>query len=196
MTRHLPPVVAGLLTIVLAHGSRADGPPSDRPSASCGMYALYHLARLEGVGVPADRIATVLPPLHPDGYSMKDLRDAAGRLGLGLQGVSLGREPGAIDRPMLAFLKLSDHGHYVVVRPVGHTGRLVQVIENAGDPLVVDSSMLFASPRWTGTVLLPHRTNWPVVLSSALIGLVGLSLVRRFRARIVGWSTTGLASGL
>ena len=162
-------IVVSLLAVASAPGTRVDGPSSPRDSTDCGMYALYHLLRLEGVTVQEQSLLAVLPRSHPDGFSMLELREAAAELGFKLQGASLGREPGAIDRPMLAFLKLRERGHYVVVRPVGHTGRLVQVIDDIGDPLIVDSAWLIASPGWTGNVLISGRTNWPVILACGLL---------------------------
>ena len=77
-----------------------------------------------------------------------------------MSGVLLKKREDAIDRPMLVFLRRKGHGHYVVVRPVGHTGKLVQVIDNFGPPEVVDKATLLASPVWTGIALLREsRSN-------------------------------------
>ena len=111
---------------------------------------------------------------------MKELKDAAAHLGLRLRGVSLPREPGVIDRPILAFLQGKSHGHFVVVRPTGHTGHLVQIIDDVGDPRVIDSTRLFAEPWWTSTALVPPRTNWsPIFILCGLLPLVGLTGLRR-----------------
>ena len=58
------------------------------------------------------------------------------------------------------FLKSGPEGHFIVVRPVGHTGRLVQVLDGELNPNVGDAEWLFASPSWTGLALVPHRTNY------------------------------------
>ena len=173
--------VIGWLALIVGsiQATRADDASTTVDSADCGMDALYHLMRLEKRDVPIARIAAAMPRLHPDGYSMKELRDAAASLGLKLDGVNLPRNPEVIDRPMLAFLNLGDRGHYVVIRPIGHTGHLAQVIDEVGEPLVVDSTQLFASPQWTGFVLIPRRTNWLVVVGAgvALFSLIGLALL-------------------
>ena len=72
---------------------------------------------------------------------------------------------------MIAFLK---RGHYVLVRPVGHTGKLVQVLNGVEPTRIMDKEVLFASSEWTGLVLAPRRTgwvDWVVVLLSSLSGL-------------------------
>ncbi len=151
----------------------------DAPSASydCGTLTLYVLLRLEGRGSDLRDIESCLPPPSPRGFSMKELRDAARPLGLSLAGVRL---PGRrrLDRPALVFARRGPHGHYCVVRPVGHTGRLVQVIDALRDPEVLDMSDLAKSPEWTGLALIPSRPNWPARVSWCLVvaGIAGFGI--------------------
>ncbi len=90
---------------------------------------------------------------------MADLRDAARAHGLVLTGVTLRRDGAAPDRPALVFMKREGHGHFLIIRPVGHSGRLVQIIDTIGDPSITDAAELYATPQWTGIALVPTRHN-------------------------------------
>lgn len=73
----------------------------------------------------------------------------------------------------------------MVVRPVGHTGKLVQVLEANTIPVIVDAKDLFSSPEWTGLALVPSRPNWPArilggVSAIAAVGLVSSWLERKW----------------
>ena len=179
-------VVIALVVVLAAGAWSAPIEEDDRAANDCGPIALYALLGLEGRPTSPDRIAAKLPPPRPGGYSMRELRDASRALGLRLDGVSLGKESAAIDRPMLAFLKVEKEGHFLVVRPVGHSGKLVQVIDSDRPPRVMERTDLVASDQWTGIVLAPART-WPSgfvagIVAVSCFGLSALALARR-RAR-------------
>ena len=143
-------------------------------------------SRLEGRSASIDEVAARLPDPRPGGFSLKELRDAASGLGLPLVGISIGKEARAVDRPMLAFLKVDRKGHFVAIRPVGHTGRLVQVIDSNQPPRVMDKADLVESDQWTGVVLAPRRTNWPVVAVAGVLagsGGLGIAMFRHWRGR-------------
>ena len=138
----------------------ADGPIQANPAPlDCGMVALFHLLRLEGFSVELPRVESRLPASPRGGNSMKDLRLAARAFGMELTGVAMPKDGRAIDRPIIMFLKRGPHGHFLVVRPVGHTGKLVQVIDSVAPPAVIDKAELSASPEWTGLALVPDRPN-------------------------------------
>lgn len=145
------------------------------PAIDCGPAALLALGAVEGRPIDYDRIAARLPRRR-QGHSMKELRDVARSFGLKLEGRYIGKDAGLIDRPMLAFIK--DKGakieHFLVVRPVGHTSKLVQVIDSIEPPRVMERAELVASYQWTGVVLAPTRTDWAVVGGSGLLALAGL----------------------
>ncbi len=127
---------------------------------------------------------------------MGELRDAASKLGVRLDGLAIGKDVRALDRPLLAFVKVEHEGHFLAIRPVGHTGKLVQVIDANQPTRIMDKVDLVASDQWTGVVLAPRRTNWPVVavagvLTPACLGGLGLAMFRHRRKR----STAG-PSGL
>ncbi len=174
-----------------APGGWADdtGPPSDIAKYDCGTIALHTLLALEGRSIRIETLRTRLPAPGPQGRSMAELRDAARACGLSLMGVKLARTDRAPDRPALVFLNRDEHGHFLVVRPVGHSGKLIQIIDSTGDPMVMDATDLYASPRWTGLALLPVRPNWPLRIAIAGLTVSGLTLVlrlvaSRFRAGI------------
>lgn len=157
--------------------------PSD-----CGPMALALLLRLEGFPGDARSIASHLPPRDPRGFSMLELREAAGPLGLKLTGVEIGRGDPTPDRPILALLDKKPDGHFVVVRPVGRTGKLVQVIDPVGRLEVLDASALYASPDWTGLALIPTRPNWPlrVGFGAGVGALLGLTWLLALKVRSPG----------
>ena len=118
---------------------------------------------------------------------MAELRDAARSFGLTLTGVKFSQSSRAPDRPALVFLKQDDHGHFLIVRPVGHSGKLIQIIDSVGDPIVVDAVNLYASPQWTGLVLIPVRPHWPLRVAFGMLTISGLAFVvllgaNRYRA--------------
>lgn len=138
----------------------------------CGTIALYQLLRFESRPVGLGQVQDRLPRPGERGHSMRQLRDAARSFGLRLEGVRLQGGDHAPDRPMVAFVKRKAHGHFIAVRPVGHTGRLVQVLDSASEPVLLDAVDLYHSPGWTGLALIPSRTRGAVHL--AFIILVSL----------------------
>ena len=156
----------------------------------CGVQSVYILLRLEGHAANLNRIERHLPPPQASGYSMSELREAAGACGLSLAGVRLEKQEQAIDRPMVAYFKREGHGHFMVLRPVGHTGKLVQVIDPGETPDVLDKVDLFSSPEWTGFALVPFRTNWASssLFSFLLITVLAIAtwvVVRLRKARLM-----------
>jgi hypothetical protein len=84
---------------------------------------------------------------------------------------------------MLVFLKLGVHGHYAVIRPVGISGNLLQIIDLTRGPEVVDKKALFSSPEWTGLALVPTEgiglSRFAIALSVTAAALVLLPLLYR-----------------
>ncbi len=135
----------------------ADGPPTE----DCGTLAVAALLHVEGRQADLARVAAGLPTPRPaEGYSLGELRDASRRSGLDLRGVRFLDRDRRPDRPALVHLRRGDHGHYVVIRPVGHTARLVQILDPPREPRVIDYATLSRSPEWTGFGLIPSRPPW------------------------------------
>ncbi len=91
-----------------------------------------------------------------------------------------------MDRPWIVHLKQSGHGHFLVVRPVGHSGRLVQVIDPPSLPEVVDVDALLARSDWTGLGLTPERLPWAVLLSWLAVLIATLPLLAKLARRFAG----------
>jgi len=143
------------------------GPRSEAADFDCATLALHSLFAIEGRSIAIDAVRRLLPPLDPRGYSLAELRNAARAGGLDLDGVTLVPGDRAPDRPAIVFFDREGHGHYAVVRPVGHSGKLIQIIDAAeGGPIVMDAKDLYASSQWTGLALLPRRPNWPFRLAT------------------------------
>ncbi|MGC8644430.1 MAG: cysteine peptidase family C39 domain-containing protein, partial [Isosphaeraceae bacterium] len=128
---------------------------SKRRQSSIAVNALFVLLYLEGRSIPFDRLESALPPHRPDGYSMAELSTAARSLGLPLDGVKLVKGDKPLDRPAIAFFQNARGGHFAVLRPVGTTGTMVQVIDPPHVPLITDYDRILGSKGWTGRILLP-----------------------------------------
>jgi hypothetical protein len=165
-----------LLAFAQPVGTRASD-VGERMRLDCGVNALFILLHLEGRPVTIDRVVSVLPPWRPDGYSMTELSRASGALGLSLEGVRFTKGDEPLARPAIAFIKDAKGGHFMVLRPVGTTGTMVQVIDPPSAPLMTDYDRLLASRPWTGRILLPCDP-WPVGYAIPLVlAGVGVPLV-------------------
>ena len=190
MTRmRLSPFMAvsiSLLVAGLPFGTGAVRAQSAGPEAAhdCGAVALYLLLRSEGYKTSLRALKSLLPAPTADGRSMKELRDGARALGAELRGVTLAREDRAIDRPMIALLKFGHAGHFTFIRPVGHTGKLVQVLDPEFETAVVDKADLLARPEWTGLALVATGDTRPwhagCVLLAVAAGAAGWLVLKRF----------------
>jgi hypothetical protein len=78
---------------------------------------------------------------------------------------------------MLTYFQRDNHGHFAVVRPVGHSGNLVQVIDPFEEPRVLDEKTLREADGWTGFVLVPYRPPWKSWLIVATTLLLGTALI-------------------
>ncbi len=114
---------------------------------------------------------------------MKELRDAARACGLNLDGIELRPSEKSPRDASIAWLRQGPHGHFVVVRPVGHTGKLVQVIDLSERIEIVDASQLYSSSAWTGLVLMKRRRAAPFLTIGAVC-VVTLVISRVVLAKI------------
>lgn len=150
-------IIVGYLYIYVALAGLSGLDLQDTPdianeprTKSCGVVALYQFLRLEMCEVDIGSIIKALPSPPPTGDSLEDLRRVAGESGKTLQGVIWRDEIHSPPRPMLAYVRRGTHGHFLVVRPVGHTGRLVQVLDGFNPPFVIDAEQLLKNEQWTG----------------------------------------------
>lgn len=167
------------LWLALFAVAAGDTTPTVRPEAppiDCGPSALYLLLRIEGLEADLSDLARSLPPQPDSGTSMKELREEATGRGLRLRGVRL--RPGErLEGPSIAFMSDGAHGHFIVVRPVGHSGNLVQVLDPNEMPIVLECEALDSLPRWTGLALVRETPNWPTRAAVLLTILTGLSFI-------------------
>jgi ABC-type bacteriocin/lantibiotic exporter with double-glycine peptidase domain len=175
--------MAGLCLLLIATGwpgpARSFGEAPESDASDCGAFALYHLLKIEGRATNLQQINSALGVPGVRGHSFRDLRAAAHRFGLSLDALVVAKEPSAMRAPALFFLRSGDDGHFVVVRPVGHTGRMVQVLDGDRAPVVVDAVWLFAWPSWTGLALVPRRANDLAVLAACVSLLSAIALACR-----------------
>jgi hypothetical protein len=74
-----------------------------------------------------------------------------------------------------------------VIRPVGHSGKLVQVLDPNRDPEVLDADRLERSRSWTGLALVPRRSSRSGQVFAGLLALgaaaAALPVLRQARRR-------------
>ncbi len=169
---------AGLVALLVSTSVVRAAEEKDR--LDCGVNSLYLLLRLEGRSPSFDELLGTLPTTHPDGLSMAELMDASGLFGLKLDGVQFPKGGGVLDRPMIAFFQGPKNGHFAVIRPVGTTRKMVQVIDPPNPPWIGDLDRLPSNKAWTGRVLIPRKpwisdepARWAIgsaVLAAILFG--------------------------
>jgi hypothetical protein len=151
--------------------------PDENRGLDCGVNALFILLTLEKQPARLDRLESALPARRPDGYSMAELASAARSLGLDVEGVRFAKGDRALRRPAIAFLIGPAGGHYAVIRPVGTTGTMVQVIDPPHVPWIADYDRVFSSRPWTGRILVardPWTLRGSVALTAGVAGFVSL----------------------
>jgi Peptidase C39 family len=183
--RSVPPLLALCLCCFPTPVAGQVGGTDRGPVYDCGTLSLYVLLHTEGLPTDLRRLESMLPAPGARGYSMRELQLAARARGLSLSGVLLKTDASAIDRPMILYLRQGRHGHFIVVRPVGKMGSLVQIVDPNRPASVADKSALFMSPGWTGLALRPDRPGWirrggwVVGAMAATIGVGGWHSLRR-----------------
>lgn len=154
-------------------GGREPDVPLDR--YDCGVVALCTLLRLEGIPARLEDVSARLPKASSAGYSMAELRDAAQKYGVHLVGVKLSPELGRLDRPALVHRDQGEHGHFCVIRPVGHSGTMLQLIDSIGPAQIVNADSLSKSSTWTGMALVTVRRQF--VCIKCVWGMTLLTIV-------------------
>ncbi len=155
-------LVRGCIMIVLALTTSAGAAGRTATTTlDCGANALFVLLRLEGRPVTLAQLEAALPPRRTEGYSMAELADASATLGFRLDGVRFGKGDQVLTRPAIAFFKSAKGGHFAVLRPVGTTGTMVQVIDPPHVSRILDYTVVLSAKSWTGRVLV-RRDSWIV----------------------------------
>ncbi len=181
-------------TLFLPVMSRADEESPNADPWDCGVFALYHLLRLEGRPTDLVRLRPVSGAPTPGGRSFRELRATASRFGLSLDAVALSKTGSAIKGPTLVLVKSRGEGHFIVLRPVGHTGHLIQVLDGERPPIVIDADRLFGSPSWTGLALIPHRSNYLCIAAVGISTGCGIAFAFRRWTRTQGESHLQVSS--
>ena len=159
-------VFAAVVAPLLSGGYVTGQPPpasntqpltASSPVFPCGVMALYALSRLENIPTNLTAIDAQVSMTGKTGHSLSELREAAHAFGLELTGVHLSSADWPLDRPALVRLKQGPLGHFVVIRPVGHSGKLVQIVDGIHCVEVLDAQDLFSSTEWAGEGLIPVR---------------------------------------
>jgi hypothetical protein len=132
----------------------------DAEQIGCGPIALFTLLRMEGKPVNLSEVLLGLPSSNAKENSLIELRDASLRFSLNLEAMQLPPNRELPEQPLIALMSNGETGHFVIVRRVGFSGKLVQVLDSSRETRVVDAEKLMKSPEWTGYVLVPARIDW------------------------------------
>ncbi len=189
--------VRGCIAIVFAltaSGGAAGSTPTI--TLDCGENALFVLLNMEGRPVDLDELERALPPRRKEGYSMAELAACSAALGLPLDGVRFDKGDGALTRPAIAFFKSAQGGHFAVLRPVGTTGTMVQVIDPSRASQIVDYTQILSAKSWTGRILIA-RDAWVaqnkipllIALAGCILLVAGFARARR-AVRVKGLKET------
>jgi hypothetical protein len=187
----------GLLAILTSGVVRASGEsPASATIYDCGTLAVYNLLRLEGREVTLTTIERHLGRPARRGYSLKELRRSASACGLELEGVLLPKSGKAPSRAALVYLDRQPDGHFLLIRPVGLTGKLVQVFDSNEAPYVLDAALLHASPEWTGLALVPRERTYlgnAIGFLAIIVGGAILVVARSGKSRLAESAGQGRA---
>ena len=176
--------VIGVITCQMGFATDLQGERSQR--YDCGAVGLCSLLNLEGVPITLEGLEPYLPPRSDRGYSMVQLRDAARSVGIHLVGVRLPKKAPRLDRPALVHLtNQGGHGHYCVIRPVGHTGKLLQILDSDAPPRVVEAPHFFESAAWSGLALVPARAG--ATSRSLIAGVIAMLIAG---ASLLAWCSS------
>jgi ABC-type bacteriocin/lantibiotic exporter with double-glycine peptidase domain len=174
--------IAIAVLIVALGGPTLRAEETFRPS-DCGLKSLWLVLRLSHRPANLGRIERALPARSQAGYSLAELAQASRACGLRVRGMRFGAGDVPLDRPAIAYLRGPTEGHFVVLRPVGVTGTMVQLIDPPDDPRIIDYEELLSRPDWTGRILVPQTMGevlrpWAWFLAILLLPF-GFKAVRR-----------------
>ncbi len=184
----------GLTFVVFLAGGVKGQADDERTRLDCGANALYLLLHLEGRPVTVEQLLSKLPPHRPDGYSMAELAATSRALGLELEGVRFAKGDPNPDRPAIAFIENARGGHFTMLRPVGSTGSMVQVVDPPSPPWVTDYDRLFVDGLWTGRILTPRPPWYSPARASGRLAMAGVILAAASSAWTWGRSSQTLRS--
>jgi ABC-type bacteriocin/lantibiotic exporter with double-glycine peptidase domain len=146
-------------------------------SVDCATGALYYLARIKGINIDTNTLASLLPILPPDGHSFATIRSVASKLGIELSGVKLSKDRTPFEKAMIVHILRGPRGHFMVLRPIDSEG-LVQLIDSNGFSMILNYRHLELLPGWTGMALVDQEgtSHLNAILCAHAIGL-GIALL-------------------
>lgn len=184
-----------LLISVVASAGEVQAPSAvdHQDSASgleCGLETLLLYSHAIGNPKTIDDFRIALDALPTEsGYTMLQLQEAAAKVGIRLRGVRLAAGLSKLRTPAIVLCRLGEHFHYRLLRPTGHSGRLVMALDPSfEEPFAMDLEIAQRSKEWTGFALIPSNHShefrtvvvWLLVIATA--GVVLLYSAPRFRS--------------
>lgn len=160
------------------HDTSAQGDAEFSPTENdCGIRALFLLLRAMDIDTSFEDIRTALPPPSFEGYSIAELREASRKLGLSLRVERLDPKSYGIGQPMIAYLEQPSGGHFVFIRPLGKSDRIIQVLEYPFAPKIMDLDYFISHTGWSGIATIPRSgRTMPLLAIIALVLVMGMAV--------------------
>ena len=154
----------------------------------CGPNSLFILLKLTGHEADLNAITRSLPPRDSAGYSLSELQTAASKFGLRLNGVRFDKRNSPLSQPAIAYIMTLGEGHFIILKPVGVTGKMVQIIDPPSAPVITDYDQLLAARSWTGRLLIPrsktdYLLSWLWTALPFIFFLLSVNVLRRIKLR-------------
>lgn len=149
---------------------------------ACGPGSLYVYLRFLGKNVTLAEVHAALPPPSSEGHSIAEIQQGAAKLGVTLRCY----QKYHVREPAIAFLRFSHSGHFVVLRPIGDSGTLIQMVDPIGEAFTTNWSTVTKYEGWTGVALVRYNPTWDwlawfaVASPFLLVGYYWLHSRRRF----------------
>lgn len=147
----------GLTLVLLSLLAEGDASPRQDASSiehgwlSCGFASLYVLQHWMGGALNLEQLRAA----DHGPISMLELITVAGQSGIVLHGVKLSAGDFPLREPHILHFSRGPVGHFMVARPVGQTGRLIQLFDPPSNYLFVYQDDLLNDPTFSGYALRP-----------------------------------------
>jgi ABC-type bacteriocin/lantibiotic exporter with double-glycine peptidase domain len=147
---------------------------SESHDTDCGIRALFLMLQTQKLDISIDELRSQLPKPSSQGYSIGEMRKASRQLGLSLIAEQIELPKQKMNQPAIVYLQRPNEGHFIFIRPVGETGRMIQVLEYPFAPKVMDLDYFVTHSGWKGIALFPAPSFSTL---NAVVVSVGISSV-------------------
>jgi hypothetical protein len=176
-------IFSTMITSIMCIAFTTEHHPVIGSEIDCGVRALYSLFQLEQHPISLERLLASLPKRDPKGYSISELSKCANSNGMNVKAIQLDKNHSRLNRPIIVLYLIRDQGHYLLINPIGISGKLVQTIEYPYPPKIISYQNLFNNLAFTGRAIVPvywYETKLFVTLariSSFIFLLSGIYII-------------------